>query len=119
MGRLYNRRAQKGVRRHLRRAATPAEVALWGALRRRQLGGLRFRRQHGVGPYVLDFFCAGARLAVELDGAVHDAPMARVYDAERTAHLAALGIRVVRFPNAAVRHDLDGVLAAIAEAARA
>ena len=119
MGRLYNRRGQTAIRRHLRREATPAEVALWNVLRRHQLRGLRFRRQHGVGPYVVDFFCAAARLAVELDGAIHESPQAKAYDAERTEHLARLGIRVVRFSNDAVRHDLDGVLRAIAEAARA
>ena len=89
-------------------------MALWQRLRRRQLRGRRFRRQHGVGPYVLDFYCAAERLAVELDGAVHDAPERRAYDAERTEHLGRVGIRVVRFPNEAVRLDVEAVLDAIA-----
>ena len=96
---------------------TPAEVALWQALRGRKLDGLRFRRQQGIGPYIVDFYCVEARLVVELDGAVHDAPSAQAYDAERTRHLNGLGIRVVRFPNDAVWQDLRGVLAAIGNAA--
>lgn len=87
---------------------------MWQCLRRNQLRGRRFRRQHGVDPYVLDFYCPVARLAVELDGAVHDAPEQRAYDAARTAHLARVGIRVVRFPNDAVRLDVEAVLEAIA-----
>ncbi len=114
MGQLFNRRRQTETRRHLRREATPAEVALWTRLRRRQLGGRRFRRQFGVGPYVLDFYCPAERLAVELDGSVHDDPSARAYDAERTRHLNAVGIRVIRFENDAVRQDAETVLDAIA-----
>lgn len=114
MGRLYNRRSQNGIRRHLRAVSTPSEVALWQRLRRSRLCGRRFRRQHGVGPYVLDFYCAAERLAVELDGTVHDTPGQRVYDAERTAHLESVGIRVIRFDNEAVRLDVEAVLGAIA-----
>ncbi len=112
--RLNNLPAQKPTRRHLRTHGTPAEAALWLRLKRRQLLGRRFRRQHGVGPYILDFFCPSERLAVELDGAVHDDPARRAYDAERTRHLNAVGIRVVRFENRAVFERPEAVLAAIA-----
>jgi len=83
------------------------------ALKGRRLGGRRFRRQYGIGPYVLDFCCPAERLALELAGAVHDGPLAHAYDAARTAALEAEGFRVLRFENRAVFDDLDGVLAHI------
>ena len=113
-----NKRWQKRTRQRLRTHGTPAEGALWRHLQRCQLDGMKFRRQFGVGPYILDFYCPDVRLAVELDGAVHDDPARARYDAERARHLAAQQIRVVRFENRDVFERLDAVLAAIAEAAR-
>ena len=115
MGReRHNLRPLRAFRRDLRTNATPAEVALWRHLRRRQLDGWRFRRQYSVGRYILDFFCPEARLAVELDGAGHAEPGQASYDAERTAWLAETeGIRVVRFWNREVGRQLDGVLGRI------
>ena len=115
---LYNRRSQKETRRRLRTRGTPAEAALWTRLKDRQLGGFRWRRQFGVGPYVLDFYCPAVRLGVEVDGAVHHTPAQRAYDAERTRHLGAVGVRVVRFENRAVFEAPEAVLAAILAAAR-
>lgn len=85
--------------RQLRREATPAEHRLWSVLRRRGLDGWRFRRQHPVDDYILDFYCPGARLAVEIDGRQHASEEALRYDDERTRGLAARGIRVLRFTN--------------------
>jgi very-short-patch-repair endonuclease len=103
--------------RDLRVRQTSAEGILWEALRNRRLDGLKFRRQHPVGPFVLDFCCPERRLAIELDGAVHAAQLEN--DAEREAILATAGYRIVRFPNDAVQNDLSAVLAAIrATAAR-
>ena len=113
MGRLYNRSRQVPLRQSLRSGGTPAEARLWTLLQRGQLGGLRFRRQHGVGPYVLDFYCPSARLGVELDGAVHEAPAQAAHDEARTRHLAAVGIRVVRFENRMVFEAPEAVLAEI------
>ena len=87
---------------------------MWRYLKAKRLGGRRFRRQYGVGPYVLDFYCPTERLAVELDGAVHDGPAERSYDDARTAVLTTEGIRVVRFENRRVFEDPDAVLAEIA-----
>ncbi|BBC71936.1 DNA methylase [Altererythrobacter sp. B11] len=101
-----------GTNRHarsLRRNATDAEQALWPYLRGRRLGGLKFRRQATVGPYVADFLCAEKRLIVELDGGQHS-PEA---DAARTAALEQLGYRVIRFWNADVLTNRDSVLAEI------
>ena len=108
------RRPQTPTRQHLRSKGTPAEAALWRLLKARGLGGRRFRRQYGIGPYVLDFYCPTERLAVELDGAVHDDPAARAYDDARTAVLAREGTQVVRFENQRVFEDTDAVLAEIA-----
>src|SRR5688500_893413 len=91
------------VQRELRRRATPAEVELWEALRDRQLDGSKCRRQHGFGPFVLDFFCASCGLVIELDGAIHDQQVDQ--DAFRTEYLAQYGYRVIRFRNEEVLHD--------------
>ena len=103
-----------GCRRALRRAPTPAEARLWQALRKRRAGGWHFRRQHSVGPFVLDFYCTAAGVGVEVDGGVHDRPEVRAYDAARTAWLAAHGVRLVRVPNAAVLRDAAAVAAWLA-----
>jgi very-short-patch-repair endonuclease len=76
---------------------TLPEVLLWQDLRNGRCGGLKFRRQHPIGPYILDFYCAEMRLAVEVDGAVHEQKEQAVHDAQRDAWLAERGIRVMRF----------------------
>ncbi|MDE2164158.1 MAG: DUF559 domain-containing protein, partial [Alphaproteobacteria bacterium] len=83
----------------LRRSATNAEHRLWSLLRNRQLGGLRFRRQQPIGPYVVDFYCSAAKLIVELDGDQHGEDRHVRYDADRTRWLTAHGYRVLRFSN--------------------
>ncbi len=89
---------------------TPAEALLWTQLQSRQIAGRKFRRQHSVGPYVLDFYCPREKLAVELDGAAHDHEQAVERDETRTRHLVSLGIRVVRFENRDVLSNMEGVL---------
>ena len=107
--RLHNPRETKTHRRALRRQGTPAEIRLWLLLKGRQCGGYRFRRQYGVGPYVLDFYCAEMRFAIELDGAVHHDPQRRVYDEIRQRYLENLGIRVLRLENRVVFGEAEGV----------
>ena len=99
----------------LRNNPTPAEALLWTALSGKKLGRLRFRFQHPIGQFVLDFYCASCKLVVELDGSVHDARTEE--DAARTEYLNAFGYRVIRFRNEEVLTNLDSVLAKIAEAA--
>jgi len=101
--------------RELREEMTLPEVVLWQALRKGQLAGLRFRRQHPVGPYILDFYCASARLAIEVDGLEHDTAEAAHHDEQRRAWLAGRGIRVLRFIASDVLQDekLQAVLLAI------
>ena len=93
--------------RRLRGKLTDAEQVLWSALRDSRMQGIKFRRQHPFGPYVLDFFCVNAQLAVELDGGIHDQPEQKDYDKERTAFLEANGLRVMRFRNEEIADNLD------------
>jgi type I restriction enzyme, R subunit len=88
--------------REMRRAPTPAEKVLWEMVRGRKFEGLKFRRQHQIGPYIVDFYCDELRLAIELDGDHHLAPKVAALDAERTAFIEAAGVYVVRFPNDAL-----------------
>ncbi|NBB79077.1 MAG: DUF559 domain-containing protein [Verrucomicrobia bacterium] len=105
-----NRRALKPLRKKLRKNLTPAEARLWTYLQGKKLDGRKFRRQHSFGPYILDFFCAAEKLAVELDGQSHDGPIAAKHDAERTAYLAEHGIEVIRFENKTVFEMPEAVL---------
>ena len=94
--------------RELRRELTPIEAILWQRLRSRRLAGLKFRRQHPIGPFITDFYCAERKLVIEIDGDTH-AEQAR-YDASRTAWLEEQGNRVIRFNNRDVLDNLPGVL---------
>jgi len=98
--------------REQRKKPTASEAVLWQALRGAQLGA-RFRRQHPIGDFVLDFYCAEACLAVEIDGPVHDGRPG--YDEWRDEQLVGWGIRVLRVPDDEVRADLPGVLTRIRE----
>lgn len=92
--------------RDLRSTMTPPETALWQALRR---SGLRFRRQYAAGPYVLDFYCAPARLAVEVDGEIHGRGDRPARDAARDAWLKEQGVRVLRYGARDVLSNTQGV----------
>ena len=105
-----------GFARHLRRSMTDAERELWHHLRNRAFMGHKFRRQHPVGPYFLDFACVEQRLAVELDGAGH--MMDQAYDRARDDWLRAHGWRVLRFTNDQLVFGVRLVLETIASALR-
>ncbi|MBL0947056.1 endonuclease domain-containing protein [Brevundimonas sp.] len=105
--------------RQLRRKLTLPEGLLWTALRGRKLAGLRFRRQHPIGPYILDFYCDEGRLAVEVDGQGHDQPDQFRHDQRRTAWLDMRGIAVLRIAARDVLGNLEGVLVTIEQRARA
>src|SRR5690349_2774015 len=111
---LHNLEQLIPSRRRLRRALTPAEAALWSILRGSALQGRKFRRQHSVGPYVVDFYCAGERVVVELDGAAHDSRQQAMRDEQRTVYLKSKGLRVIRIENREVFENPEGVLAHIA-----
>jgi len=96
---------------------TLPEVLLWRELRRRP-GGLKFRRQHGSGDFILDFYCGDARLAVEIDGLAHDRGDRPERDEARNAWFAEAGIETLRIPARDVLSDLESALAHIVETAR-
>jgi very-short-patch-repair endonuclease len=99
--------------RRLRRTLSPPEAALWIRLRPRAPGRPVFRRQHAVGPYVLDFYCAKARLAIEIDGEAHDMGDRPERDARRDAWLLEHGIETIRIRASDLRHALDETLDSI------
>ena len=94
--RVNNLPTLRTFRKALRNHLTPAEAKLWTLLKGSQLAWRKFRRQHSVGSYILDFYCPSERLAVELDGAVHDSAEAQAYDRERDLFLEQFGIKVLR-----------------------
>ncbi len=93
-----------------RRMLTPPEARLWERLRAGRLNGLKFRRQHPVGPFILDFFHAETRLAIEVDGGMHNSEAQIAHDRRRTAWLGERGIRVIRLRAEDVRDRLDEVI---------
>jgi very-short-patch-repair endonuclease len=99
--------------RALRGTMTDAEQMLWYCLRRKQLSGFRFRRQHPFERFVLDFYCCEMKLAIELDGGQHNEPDAKARDKERSELLAGHGILVLRFWNNEIFANLEGVLQTI------
>jgi len=100
--------------RRLRREQTEWEHSLWERLRRRQLDGFKFRRQHPIGPFFADFFCPEARLIVEIDGSQHADELAR--DKNRTEFLRNAGYDVLRFWNHEISSEIDSVVQRIVDA---
>ena len=113
MGTLFNRPEQKSFRQYLRTHCTRAEQVLWLSLKHRQVLGCKFRRQHGVGKYVLDFFCPELLLAIEVDGASHESREKRAHDEQRQAEMEQKGIRFLRFTDDQVLSNCDEVVKAI------
>jgi very-short-patch-repair endonuclease len=102
--------------RELRKNATDAENKLWSRLRDRQLCNFKFRRQHTIGSYIVDFYCHEAMLVVELDGGQHAEAFQSDYDAERSLVLESKGIKVLRFWNNDVMRNIEGILEEILSA---
>jgi very-short-patch-repair endonuclease len=113
----YNENLHKGAKpviyrnaRELRHTETEAEKKLWPFLRNRKLNGKKFRRQHPMDDYVLDYYCHECRLAIEVDGGIHNDKMNSQYDEARTKTLNELGIKVIRVRNEDVLNNIDRVL---------
>jgi very-short-patch-repair endonuclease len=100
----------KTFRKELRSKLTPAEARLWTLLKSSRLDGRKFRRQHSVGGYVLDFYCPTEKLAIELDGSGHFTEAGRAHDRERKIFLERFGINVIRFENELVFKEQEFVL---------
>ena len=111
MRKLFNLKPQKVKRQALRRNMPYPEQKLWYYLRKRFVRGYKFRRQHGIGPYIVDFYCPEKRLAIEIDGSQH---IDSESDKERTVFLNAQEISVLRFWNNEVNINLEGVMLKIA-----
>jgi len=111
--RLHNLKPQINHRRQNHKNPTEPEKRFWSWARGKQLG-CKFRRQQGIGPYIIDFYCAEYALIVKLDGDSHYTPEAITYDAARTDFLTAKGFKVIRFTNLEVMQNKDGVLIALA-----
>jgi very-short-patch-repair endonuclease len=94
----------------LRKSMTPAEKVLWERLRNRQIKGLRFRRQHPIKDFVVDFFCYDALLVIEVDGTVHDETSQKERDEQRTIILKKLGLKEIRFTNTEVINHTDQII---------
>jgi very-short-patch-repair endonuclease len=118
MSRHFNKSESKSVRRQLRTSMPSPEAILWSKLKDRKLLNCKFRRQYGIESYIVDFYSADIRLAIELDGDTHYVTGRQVYDSHRDAVIHSFGIRVLRFLNDDVYDNLDGVWHAIARAAR-
>jgi very-short-patch-repair endonuclease len=114
--RTYNFSVQKALRKDQRNNPTEAEIILWSYLKNKRLSGKKFRRQHGIGDYIVDFYCPECRVIVELDGAPHFTEETAEYDRVRTKYFEGKGLRVIRFQNCEVRNDLRRVLEAISRA---
>jgi len=113
MANRSNKKELKNLRQNLRNNMPPAEILLWDKLKAKQLGGYKFRRQHSIDQYVLDFFCPKAQLAIEVDGDSHYQEKKIEYDRERQQHIESLGIKILRFTNNEIYDRLDGVLGEI------
>ncbi len=113
MNEFFNREDQTRRRRELRHSMPDTEVIVWSRLKARQVLGCKFRRQYGVGKFVLDFYSPEVKLGIELDGDSHFQEGAKEYDDERQLFIESFGIKVLRFVNSEIRENLDGVLEAI------
>lgn len=109
----HSREELKGFRQQLRHNLTPAETFLWNQLKSRKFQGKRFTKQHSIGQYIVDFYCASEKLIIELDGEVHNNPISQDYDQNRTIDLKTLGFRIIRFENKMVFENLASVLVEI------
>jgi len=101
--------------REMRHAETPPEATLWRALRNRQTG-FKFRRQHPIDSFIIDFYCAQAKLLIEIDGESHLQPDQKEYDQARTEYLEEFGYKVIRFTNDDVRYNIHAVASEILQA---
>jgi very-short-patch-repair endonuclease len=111
---LFNRPEYTQRRQELRKNQTATEQILWQALRGKQLG-VKFRRQHGIGYYIADFYCAECHVVIEIDGNSHFSPQAQANDKIRDDFLQNSGIKVIRFTNQDISHNLANVLNRIKE----
>lgn len=108
---LYNSdRGTAGFAKLLRKRMTPCEKVLWERLRRKNILGVRFRRQHPIGFYIADFYCHELSLEIEVDGEIHKRKEQKEHDENRSAEMDRLGIRVIRFTNDEIKNHIGQVM---------
>jgi len=110
MQKRHNKPELKIFRKDLRTVLTPAEAFLWKYIKKRQFEGRKFRKQHSIDNYIVDFYCAEEKLIIELDGEVHMNTLAEENDEKRDFYLCQLGYKVLRFENKMVFENLAFVL---------
>lgn len=96
-------------RRELRHNFTPAEILFWSKIAGKQFLNLKFRKQHGIGPYVVDFYCPQKKLIIEIDGDSHASREGVESDIQRTKYLKSLAYQIVRYANRDVLNNIEGV----------
>ena len=109
----HNKKHLKKSRKKLRNNLSPAEARLWKMLKNKQLGGKKFRRQHSIDNFIVDFYCPEEKLVIELDGNVHFNPVSENYDFNRDKIIKSYGIEILRFENEMVFKQPEIVLNAI------
>ena len=107
---IFNKSSEKRTRQKLRNEMTPAEKKLWYYLKNKQLGGYKFRRQQGIGQYIVDFYCPRLKLIIEVDGDTHFGEEMMKYDFERQRQIESLGIKFLRFTNLDIYENIESVL---------
>ena len=107
---LHTKSELSEFRKELRQNLTPSEAFLWKHLKGKQLAGRRFTKQHSIGNFIVDFYCASEKLIVELDGNIHMNSTVQEYDEKRTTYLEHIGFKVIRFENKMVFDVLPSVL---------
>jgi len=113
MQKLFNLPQHKNIRRVLRQQPITCERILWGKIRNKRLGGFKFKRQFSIGRFIVDFYCAEAKLAIEIDGATHGNDKEARYDEMRQKFLQEQGLFVKRYTNTEVKENLESVLESI------
>ncbi|HGY54960.1 MAG TPA: endonuclease domain-containing protein [Caldithrix abyssi] len=114
----FNKHKFKETRKKLRNNPTQTERILWDELKGKKLGGFKFRRQYGIDQFVIDFYCPRIKLAVELDGSVHQNSDIKNYDRERQKYIETFGVTFLRFKNSDVLKRKEWVLEQILVTAR-
>ena len=110
MTRIFNVQQLKERRRELRKNQTPAEKVVWQYLRRKNILGVQFYRQYGIGFYIADFYAPKIKLCIEIDGDQHYTTEGKMYDNERDNFMNSLGIQIIRFKNSEVLNNISKVI---------
>jgi very-short-patch-repair endonuclease len=106
---LMNIESKKDFRKNLRNNATTSEKRLWKFLNKKQQD-FKFRRQHGIGPFIVDFYLPNKKIAIEIDGSIHNNIIRQAYDQRREEFLISKGIKVIRFTNEEIKYNIDEVI---------